>query len=286
MLRGCESWPSPHAAQSPADIEASGTVEATSVQVSSRSRGKSCAWPPPKGNRWRGASSLPRSTTPPWTSSSGRPAAEWTSPGPQLDLLTSGAREEDLSQAQEALNQASRVPPKRPDGLRANHAPVRGGAATPKERDDAETRLTSAKAQAAAADQALKKLQNFARPEDLKAGLARVSQAEYVGPHAARRASRTARSPRPMDGIVTEKLAEEGELAAPGHGAVRRHRPVHREAHHLRPRDRTLGSIRLGQQARISIDSFPGQGLPGHGDLDFPGRRSSPRATSRQRTSG
>jgi HlyD family secretion protein len=174
----------------------------------------------------------------------------------QLDLLTNGARGEDLAQAREALNEANENLSSAQQDFQRLESLFKAAAATKKQRDDAETRSTTAKAQANAAGQALKKLQNFARPEEVKAAQARLDQEVY----AVRLLEKTIQDctvHAPTDGTVTEKLVEEGELAAPGSGLfVITDLDTVKLTIYVPETD--LGNIRLGEKARISIDSSPG----------------------------
>jgi HlyD family secretion protein len=179
----------------------------------------------------------------------------------QLSLLTNGARGEDLAQAQEALNQANEALRTAQVDSQRTTSLFNSSAATRKERDDADTRLTNARAQASAADQALKKLQNFARPEEVRAGIARVNQADY-SVRLLERSIQDCTVRSPADGIVTEKLAEEGELAAPGMGLyVVTNLSTVKLTIYIP--ESALGSIRLGESARIRIDSSPGKDFSG-----------------------
>ena len=179
----------------------------------------------------------------------------------QLDLLTNGARGEDLAQAREALNQANETLRNAREDFQRMDSLFKVNAATKKQRDDAETRYANAKAQASATDQALLKLQNFARPEDVKAALARVDQAVY-SVRLLEKSIQDCTVRSPTAGIVTEKLVEEGELAAPGTGLyVITNLDTVKLTIYVPETD--LGNIRLGQQARISVDSRPDTIFPG-----------------------
>ena len=242
-------------------IEASGTIEATSVQVSSRSSGEILHLDASEGVRVKHGDLLASIDHAALDIQLGQARSGVDLAKSQLDLLMNGARGEDLAQAKEALNEAEETMRSAQEDFQRMDSLFRVNAATKKQRDDAETRATNARAQAGAASQALLRLQNFARPEDVKAALARVDQAVY----AVRLLEKsiqdcTVRSP--TDGIVTEKLVEEGELAAPGTGLyVITNLDEVKLTIYVPETD--LGSIRLGQEAKISIDSRPGTSFPG-----------------------
>jgi HlyD family secretion protein len=237
-------------------IEASGTIEGTSVQVSSRSSGEILHLDAGEGSRVRRGDVLALIDHATLDIQVGQAKSGVDQARAQLELLTNGAREEDLAQAREALSQANDNLRSAQDDFQRTESLFKVAAATKKQRDDAETRSTTAQAQANAAEQALKKLLNFARPEDVKAALARLDQAVY-SVRLLEKAIKDCTVLSPTDGVVTEKLVEEGELAAPGSGLfVITYLDTVKLTIYIPETE--LGNISLGQKARISIDSRPG----------------------------
>ena len=242
-------------------IEASGTIEATSVQVSSKSSGEILHLDASEGTRVKRGNLLAVIDHSTLDIQLGQANSGVDLARAQLDLLTNGARGEDLAQAKEALNQANETLRSAQEDFQRMESLLTSGAATKKQRDDAQTRSTNANAQANAADQALKKLQNFARPEDLKAALARVDQAVFAV-RLLEKSIQDCTVRASVDGIVTERLVEEGELAAPGAGLfVITNLDTVKLTIYVPETE--LGNIRLGEQALISIDSNPGASYPG-----------------------
>jgi HlyD family secretion protein len=243
------------------DIEASGTVEATNVQVSSRAAGEILAMAVSEGRPVRKGDLLAEIDHAALDLQLGQARSGVDLARAELNLVAGGARGEDVSQAQEALTQAQQsLRTAQSDSDRTSRL-FAVGAATAKERDDAEARLTSATAQAAAAGQALKKLQNLSRPEDVQAASARVSQAEYTVRLLEKSVSDCTVT-SPVAGTVTEKLAEAGELAAPGTGLyVVSDLSTVKLTIYVPEAD--LGRLRIGQDARIRVDAFPGRDFTG-----------------------
>ena len=237
-------------------IEASGTIEATSVQVSSKSSGEILHLGADEGSRVKRGDILAVIDHANLDIQLGQEKSGVDLAQAQLDLLTNGARGEDLAQAREALNEATDTLRNAQEDFQRMESLFKVAAATKKQRDDAETRYTTARAHANATEQALKKLQNFARPEEVKAALARLDQEVY----AVRLLEKTIQDctvHAPTDGTVTEKLVEEGELAAPGSGLfVITDLDTVKLTIYVPETD--LGNIRLGEKARISVDSSPG----------------------------
>jgi len=242
-------------------IEASGTIEATSVQVSSKSSGEILHLDASEGTRVKRGNLLAVIDHSTLDIQLGQANSGVDLARAQLDLLTNGARGEDLAQAKEALNQANETLRSAQEDFQRMESLLTSGAATKKQRDDAQTRSTNANAQANAADQALKKLQNFARPEDLKAALARVDQAVYAV-RLLEKSIQDCTVRAPAEGIVTERLVEEGELAAPGAGLFVITN-LDKVKLTIYVPETELGNIRLGEQALISVDSKPGTSYPG-----------------------
>jgi HlyD family secretion protein len=242
-------------------IEASGTIEATSVQVSSKSSGEVLHLDASEGTFVKEGDILAVIDHAALEIQLGQARSGVDLAKAQLDLLTNGARGEDLAQAKDALNQANDTLQNAQEDFNRMESLYKVNAATKKQRDDAEFRLTNAKTQASSAQQALLKLQNFARPEDVKAALARVDQAVY-SVRLLQKSIQDCTVRSPTSGIVTEKLVEEGELAAPGTGLyVITDLDTVKLTIYVSETD--LGNIRLGQEAKISIDSKPGITYPG-----------------------
>lgn len=114
----------------------------------------------------------------------------------------------------------------------------------------AEAGVEAARAQSAA-------LRAGATPEELAAAQARVAQAA-----AARDALRVQRSRMrliaPLEGVVLVRRIEPGEVATPGAplltlGSLQQVRLV------LYVPEKDLGRVRVGQAARVSVDSYPGR---------------------------
>ena len=243
------------------DIRASGTIEATSVQVSARSTGQIIRVVGEEGMSVRQGVLLAEvdHSTLDLQLAQARSGVDLARA--QLNLLVEGARAEDLVQGRELLNQANDALKSATDDFERMKSLFAAGAATKKQRDDAEVRFTTARAQANAADQALKKLENFARPEEVKAGLARLDQAVF-SVKLLQKAIEDCTVEAPVGGVITEKLIEKGELAGPSTGlyVITDLARVKLTIYVPEP---DLGRVRLGQEARVSVDSYPGRTFPG-----------------------
>jgi HlyD family secretion protein len=179
----------------------------------------------------------------------------------QLELLLKGARIEDIRQAEAALKQAEANLKLARENRDRIHVLFEKAAATPQQNDDAETRLAVAVAQHGAAQQALEKLIKFARPEDIKSAQARLDQA-VAARDLLKKTISDATIVSPQSGIVTTKITEQGEYVGPGTPLVTI-ADLSRVHLNIYITETELGKVRLGQEAEVTIDSYPGRVFTG-----------------------
>ena len=173
----------------------------------------------------------------------------------QLRLLLKGAREEDIRQAEETLSEAeANLKPAEADFARMT-ALLAKASVTRKQVDDAQARLTVARAQVAAAGEALKKMKSWARPEDLQAARARVAQAR-ASVEIWNKAVADATITAPLSGTVTRKPVEAGELAGVSTPMAT---ITNRERVHVMIylNEIEIGRVRLGDEADLAVDACP-----------------------------
>jgi HlyD family secretion protein len=242
-------------------VTASGTIEATEVRLSPKVGGQVIALNAREGDRVAAAQVLARLDHTALDLQMEQAQAEVRLAEAQFSLLVKGARPEDIQQAREAVVQADenlRLAREDADRTRQLYAT---GSATQKQRDDAEARLVVAQAQANGAGQALKKLQNLARPEELQAAEARVDQARI----AVRLLENTIQDTEvvsPMNGVVLQRLVETGENVSPGMSmfVVADLSRVELKVYVTEP---DLSRITLGQEVTVRIDGPPPSEFPG-----------------------
>jgi HlyD family secretion protein len=179
----------------------------------------------------------------------------------QLALLIKGARAEDIQQAEAALTQAESGFKVADDDARRMTELLKTESVTPKQKDDAEARLTVAKAQRNAAVEALNKLRKLARPEEIQAAEARLAQAAAAADLLKKTISDCTIT-APAGGIVTHKAVEAGELVTPGATVVTL---VELDSVYvvIYVTEKELGRIRLGDAAEVKIDAFAERTFPG-----------------------
>ncbi len=241
--------------------EASGTIEATEVRVSSTVMGRILSMQADEGSALRSGDPVALIDHEALDLQLGQARAGVELARSQLDLLLGGARSEDLAQAQAAVDQAN-------DNLRLAEADAKrmreltaSGSATQRQLDDAESRLTAARTQVQTSAQGLKKLEAFARPEELRAARARLDQAQWIARSIERSISESSVL-APVGGVVAARLAEPGELASPGTGLILLE-DMDRLYLTIYLPEAELGRISLGAQAQVFVDSFPGRSFAG-----------------------
>jgi HlyD family secretion protein len=173
----------------------------------------------------------------------------------QLALLRNGARREDIQQAEAALSQVEASLKVAEDDARRMRELAKTGSVTPKQRDDAEARLTVAQAQRNAAAEALQKVRTLARPEEIRAAEARLAQAE-ASVDLFRKTIADCTVTAPAAGVVTHKAIEAGELVTQGATIVTLSEldSVYVMIYVV---EKELGRVRLGDAAEVKIDAFP-----------------------------
>ena len=242
-------------------IEASGTIEATEVRVASTSSGRILSMDAAEGATLSKGDAVARIDHASLDLQLGQARAGVELARAQLDLLLGGARSEDLEQAQAAQDSsAEALRLARADSARTADL-LASGSATQSQKDSADARLAAADAQSRQAVQALKKLESAARPEELRAAEARLAQADWAA-RIIEKAIADCDVAAPISGIVSEKLAEAGELAGPGTGLVVMEDMSALELTIYVP-ESMLGRLALGQAATVGVDSFPGRAFKG-----------------------
>jgi HlyD family secretion protein len=222
MLSACaESGPRDRA-------RVSGQVEATSVEVAAETGGRLLELIPEEGDRVRRGEVVARFDTRDIELALQRATAEREQAVAQLKLLQAGARPEDIRQAAAQVESASADTNAAAAELKAAETDLerfeqllRSSSGSQKQRDDAVTRrdvarqrVEAARQRERAAQENLAGLRSGARAQEIQAARARVAigDAQIA---ALRKDLDDATVRAPVDGVVTEKLAQPGEVVAP-----------------------------------------------------------------------
>lgn len=237
------------------DISASGTIEATTVNVASKVSGQVKSLKVQEGSVVVTGDTLAEIDHLTLDLQLKQAEAGLELAEAQDQLLVKGAREEDIRQAEEGLTQAeanwkvAEEDKKRMQELFDSHS------ATQKQRDDAEARSTVALAQYNSAKQGLQKVMQWARPEELRASKARVNQAK-ASVDLLKKTISDSYIVAPVNGTVTSKSVEVGELVAPG-ATILTITKLETVNLMIYVTEVELARVKLGQQADVQIDGEP-----------------------------
>lgn len=234
-------------------IAASGHVEATEVRLSSKVAGNVEAIPIQEGDRVTAGQEIARIDTTDARLALAAAVAERVQADAERRLRVAGSRREDVGEGEAQVERARADLRGAQEDLERMEKLLASGSGTDKSRDDARTRRDVAAATLEAAGERLRKLRAGSRPEEIDAAAARVAGADArIAQLQQQIADAVVKSP--VDGVVTEKLVEHGELLTRGAGLV-----VISEL--ARPwltvylPEPDLGRIRLGQDAEVATDS-------------------------------
>ncbi|MBI3580100.1 MAG: efflux RND transporter periplasmic adaptor subunit [Ignavibacteriales bacterium] len=242
-------------------IEASGTLEATEVKVSAKVPGQIQRLLIQEGSQVKKGDTLlvlDRSTL----------ELQWkqTQAGVELAdaqyrLLLNGARPEDVRLAEEALKQAESSFKNASDDYSRMKELFASNTVSKKQFDDAESRYTVVQAQLNSAKQNLQKMQRFARTEDLAAAKARLDQAK-ASADLLKKQYTDACVLAPVEGTITNKPVEEGELIGTGTTVATISR-LEKMNLMIYVSETELGKVKLGGAADVVIDTYPDKNYPG-----------------------
>jgi HlyD family secretion protein len=273
----------------PADrVRVSGHVEATEVQVSTQVGGHLVDLRVAEGDRVVAGDLVAHLDTRDSELALERARAERQQADAQLRLLRAGSRPEDIRQAAAQYQAANaEVAAAEADLVAADadlarfEALLQSNAGSRKQRDDAlarrdvtRGRVLAARERARAAEETLARVRAGARPEEIDAAAARLAIANAEIATLEKRVADATVS-APSAGIVTEKLAERGELLAPRTPVV-----VITDLDHawadVFVDEPAVPRLRLGQPATLYTDAG-GDGIAGKVTFISPQAEFTPR---------
>ena len=244
----------------PGTIGASGTLESVDVNVGAKVPGQILRLFVDQGTRVRAGDTLAL-----LDQSTLRIQCEQAQAGvdlarAQYQMLQNGARSEDISSAGQSLLQMESTLKNASGDFQRMKTLLASHSVTQKQFDDAESRLAVAKAQYNTSQQNLQKVRRFARPEELAAAKARLDQAQ-AGANLLHKQLSDACILSPVDGIVTHKPVETGELMNAGStvATVSRLDTLNLMIY---VSDTELGKVKLGAPADVVVDTYPDRSFP------------------------
>ena len=234
------------------EVVAAGHVEATEVHVSTKVAGTLLRLSVDEGAAVTAGQELARLDTTDIELELKAARADRAQADAELRLRRAGSRPEDVQEAEAQATRAEADLAGAARDLERMEGLLASGSGTTQARDDARTRSDVARASLAAARERLKRLRAGYRREEIDAAAARVQAADArIGQLEQQRKDATVASP--TAGIVTQKLAEQGELLSRGSGLV----VVTDLANawlNVYVAETDLGRIRLDQEAAVVTD--------------------------------
>lgn len=246
VLAGC------HRGLDPAVIVASGHVEATDVRLSTKVGGRLDTFAVQEGDQIARDQQIAELDTTDARLLLRQAQAEREQAAAELRLRLAGARREDIAEleAQVAQDAADLA------GAERDLARMQGlldrGSGTTKARDDARTRRDMTQERLAARKQSLARMRSGSRPEEIDAARARLAAAEArIAQTEQQIQDATVKSP--VSGVVTEKIAEAGEMLQPSSGlcVVTNLEEAWLTVYVAEP---DLARLRLGQDVEVKTD--------------------------------
>ena len=252
---------------------ATGYVEATEVRVASEVGGRIVDLRVAEGDRVAAGDAIAHLDTADTELALRRADADRDQAQAQLALLRAGSRPEDIRQA-EAQRQSAQADVKAAQAeldsasadLERFENLLRANAGSVKQRDDAVTRrdvaaarVRAAQDRAQAAADAVARLRAGSRPQEIQAARARVAGAD-AQIATLQKAASDAVVKAPVSGIVTSKLLDAGEMAAP-HAPIVVVTDLDHAWANVYVDERVVPQLKIGQPAVILTDA--GQRLNG-----------------------
>ncbi len=234
------------------DIVASGHVEATEVLVSTKVAGTLLRLAVDEGSTVSAGQELARIDTTDTELALAAARADRASAAAELSLRRAGSRVEDVREAEAQLVRAKADLDGAARDLERMQGLLDRGSGTTQARDDARTRHDVARASLDAAQERLRRLQAGYRREEKDAAAARL-QATDARIAQLEQQLADARVTSPTAGVVTQKLAEAGELLSRGGGIVVVTDLASAWLNAYVP-EPDLARLRLGQEARVTTD--------------------------------
>jgi HlyD family secretion protein len=242
-------------------LEGTGTIEATEVRVGTKILGRIQELSVREGDTVTAGQIIARMDRAAYEAAVVRDRANVAKAEAQLAELVAGAREQEVQEARAAVAQAAanlekaRLDWDRYQGLFGE------GAISSQERDAALNRYQVAEQQYKAAHERLSLLLAGTRPETIEAARWEVVRAKAALQFSMVDLDETVIR-APISGLVLTKAADQGETVLSGAAIVVVIDPQDLWLRVFIP-ENEIGRVRLGQEARIRVDSFPDRPFAG-----------------------
>lgn len=236
-------------------LSLSGNLEAPTISISSKSSGEIKSLLAEEGTVVQKGDTLAIIDTENLSILFRQASANTLAAKAQFNLLQSGARKEDIEQAESALKQSEINYELALKDLKRFESLLQSGTITQKQFDDAKGRADALKLQQNAAKENLSKLRNLVRPEELAQAKARYEQSLAAEELAAKQL-RDSYITAPAAGMVTKLYFEQGELIQPG-SALLTISDINTITMFVYVEQQKIGKVKLNDKAELKVDSFP-----------------------------
>lgn len=229
------------------EISSSGTIEATEVMISSKVSGELTRLLVDEGTAVRSGDTLAVIDPVDYQIQLNQAQANYEALEAQYKLAVRGSREEDIKQAEANFKNAQ-------EDLNRMQELWASKSITQKQFDDAQTRFI-------VSQQTMEKLKRGSRSEEIATAKARRDQA-LAQVEAIKKKVADCYITAPVRGVITQKAVEQGELVGPGAAVVQISR-LDKVFLMIYVNEQDLGRVKLGQQAKVKIDTYPNKDFPG-----------------------
>ncbi|HVO75304.1 MAG TPA: efflux RND transporter periplasmic adaptor subunit [Ignavibacteriaceae bacterium] len=242
-------------------IEASGNIESTNVTVSSQVTGKVLSLLKDEGEQVKSGDTVLIIDHESLDYQLAQAEAAADAARAQLNLLKNGAREEDIKQAEEAVKQAQVNYDMAKRDRDRMEALFESKSITTKQHEDAVSKLNITAAQLTSAQENLKKLRDFARPEDIRQAEANLKR-QLAAVDLLKKQIRDSYVVSPISGIIVKKFFEPGETVTML-SSLFRVSDLNIVDLIIYVSEEELGKVKLGQTAEVSSDTYPNKKYEG-----------------------
>ncbi len=243
------------------EIEASGTIEATNVTVGSKVSGQVKKLLFNEGDMVKEGDTLMTIDHDLLSIQLQQAAAAKNAAEAQYELLKQGARTEDVKQAADMLQQAKVNFDLAQTDMDRTENLYKSKSITKKQYDDVQAKYDIVKLKYNSAKENFKKVNNLARPEELKQAKAnldvRIAAVNLLKKHIS-----DSYVTAPISGFVVKKFVEAGESAGPLSSLVMLSNLSYVDLIIYIP-ETQLGKVKLGQEADVSIDTYKNKKFTG-----------------------
>lgn len=235
-------------------IKASGNIEATNVTVSAKVTGQVMKLLFQEGERVKQGDTLMTIDHDLLAFQLQQAEAGAEAAKAQLSLLIEGARKEDIEQGKDAVTQAKANFVLVSENMERNKRLFKAKSITRQQYDDVSAKYDIAKAQLNSARENLKKLMNFARPDQIKQARANYKR-QVAAVDLLKKNISDSYVTAPISGFVVKKFVEAGESVAPLSSLVMLSDLSYVDLV-IYVSEKNLGKVKLGQEATVSVDSY------------------------------